>query len=124
MSEDKGSLEEALGVSSADAAIDFNAGAATAEELTLIAELKEDLKVYFSLLLLIKKPFRERERESTLDANTNTVVEASRLLTANLGCANLPPLCQKRARFSYPVMGARVQGCQKGPQSCKTCHPS
>ena len=62
MSEDKGSLEEALGVSSADAAIDFNAGAATAEELTLIAELKEDLKVYFSLLLLIKKPFRERER--------------------------------------------------------------
>lgn len=65
MSEDKGSLEEALGVSSADAAIDFNAGAATAEELTLIAELKEDLKVYFSLLLLIKKPFREREREHT-----------------------------------------------------------
>lgn len=52
MSEDKGSLEEALGVSSADAAIDFNAGAATAAELTLIAELKEDLKVYFSLPLL------------------------------------------------------------------------
>ena len=42
---EKGTLEDALGVSSADAEIDFNAGAASVEEVRLIAELKAELKV-------------------------------------------------------------------------------